>query len=308
MTTIRQMVIGTLLALGVTAPAAADVKAGVDAWERGDYAAALAEWRPLAIAGDADAQFNMGQAYKLGRGVPIDLAVAEDWFRKAAEQGHAKAGDNYGLALFQNNKRDAARPWLEKSAARGEPRSQYVLGTMFFNGDTEKKDWVRAYALMTRATASADLPQAAATLAQMDKYVSPGDRQKGAALARQYESDAARTPLAAVGTPGQAAGREPPKPAPVKPTPVKSATPPSPRPAVAAPLAPGGDWRVQLGAFGQPGGAQRLWGQLSGRFAGRRPYYVKAGTLTRLLVGPFDTQAEAARACACVSPCVPTRG
>ena len=56
------------------APARADVKAGVDAWQAGNYPAAVAEWRPLAIAGDADAQFNLGQAYKLGRGVPADLA------------------------------------------------------------------------------------------------------------------------------------------------------------------------------------------------------------------------------------------
>ena len=48
-------------------PALADVKAGVDAWQQGDYAKAIAQWRPLAEAGDPDAQFNLGQAYKLGR-------------------------------------------------------------------------------------------------------------------------------------------------------------------------------------------------------------------------------------------------
>lgn len=37
------------------APALADVKAGVDAWQRGDYKKALAEWRGPAAKGDADA-------------------------------------------------------------------------------------------------------------------------------------------------------------------------------------------------------------------------------------------------------------
>jgi len=73
------------------APAHADVKDGVDAWQAGNYAAAVAQWRPLALAGDADAQFNLGQAYKLGRGVPADLVQAEAWYRRAAKQGHLQA-------------------------------------------------------------------------------------------------------------------------------------------------------------------------------------------------------------------------
>ena len=94
-------------------PAMADVKAGVDAWSRGDHAAAVAEWRQPAIEGDADAQFNLGQAYKLGRGVPLDLKLAEDWFRKAALQGHIQAEDNYGLTLFQNGDRQKALPYIQ---------------------------------------------------------------------------------------------------------------------------------------------------------------------------------------------------
>ena len=67
---------GALLAVALAGPAAADVKAGVDAWAQGDYDKAVREWQPLADAGDADAQFNLGQAYKLGKGVPTDLAAA----------------------------------------------------------------------------------------------------------------------------------------------------------------------------------------------------------------------------------------
>ncbi len=180
--------------VAVAAPAMADVKAGVDAWAKGDYFAAVKEWRPLAIAGDADAQFNLGQAYKLGRGVPLDPALAESWFRKAAVQGHVQAIDNYGLALFQANKKAEALPWLEKSVSRGEPRTQLVLGTMLFNGDGVPKDWVRAYALMTRASASG-LPAASQTLSQMDQYISPDERQKGTVLAQQYQTQAAARPM-----------------------------------------------------------------------------------------------------------------
>jgi uncharacterized protein len=181
----------TALAILSASPALADVKAGVDAWSQGDYGKAIAQWRPLAVAGDADAQFNMGQAYKLGRGVPVDLKMAEDWYRKASLQGHLQAEDNYGLILFQNGDRQKALPLIERSSARGEPRSQYVLGTALFNGDMVKKDWVRAYALMTRSSASGLAP-ASASLAQMDRYIPLDQRQQGLAMAQQLEQTASR--------------------------------------------------------------------------------------------------------------------
>ncbi|WP_313958536.1 hypothetical protein [Novosphingobium sp. 9] len=87
--------------LAATAPALADVKAGVDAWSAGNYDAAIRDWKPLADAGDPDAEFNLAQAYKMGRGVPLDLDKAEELYGKAAAQGHVQAADTYGLLLFQ---------------------------------------------------------------------------------------------------------------------------------------------------------------------------------------------------------------
>lgn len=306
-------------------PALADVKAGVDAWQRGDYKKAIAEWRGPAVAGDADAQFNMGQAYKLGRGVPADLAQAEEWYRKAALQGHPQAEENYGLTLFENNKRMQAAEWLQKAASRGEPRSQYVLGTMYFNGDGVEKDWVRAYALTVRASAQG-LAQASGAQAQMDRYITLQDRQKGLELARQYERDASSPQVAGAAPPPTSrpasgtiarteippSGAEPVEaraaPPIVRSAPRQTPRPAQPKPAAAqpAPVRDGG-WRVQLGAFGEPGNARKLWSQVSGRFPGRQVYYVKAGKLTRVLVGPFASSAEASGACRGVSPCVPVR-
>ena len=73
------------------APAIAEVKAGVDAWTAGDFATAVREWAGPAAEGDPDAQFNMGQAYRLGRGVETDVAQAEALYARAAAQGHVKA-------------------------------------------------------------------------------------------------------------------------------------------------------------------------------------------------------------------------
>lgn len=279
------------------------VKVGVEAYERGDYKTAVDRWRSAAIAGNPDAQFNLGQAYKMGRGVPTDLKQAEQWYRKAALQGHEQAETNYGLALFENGKRSEAVEWLERGASRGDPRTQYVLGVMLFNGDGIAKNWVRAYALMVRAS-STGLEAATKTLAQMDQYIPIKDRQDGLALARKYETDANRGALpaaspAVAAKPVATSPRPKPTPAPLRPEPVSA-------PVTAPPTRDGG-WRVQLGAFGDPANARKLWGQVASRFPGRQPYYVKSGSLTRLLVGPFGSRADAARACGTVKPCVPTR-
>lgn len=182
-----------LAALAFAVPAAADVKDGVDAWSRGDFATAIAEWRGPADAGDADAQFNMGQAYRLGNGVPADSTRAEYYYARAAEQGHLRAADTYGLILFQSGRTTAALPYVEGAARRGDPRSQYLLGIAHFNGDIAPKDWVRAYALMTLANRQ-ELPQAAPALTQMDQHIPLAQRQQGASLAieMQNQAEAAR--------------------------------------------------------------------------------------------------------------------
>lgn len=285
------------------------VKAGVEAWEHGDFKAAVDRWRIPATQGNPDAQFNLGQAYKLGRGVTADLSQAEEWYRKAALQGHPQAQDNYGLALFQNGKREQSVEWLQRSASRGEPRTQFVLGTMYFNGDGVERDWVRAYALIVRSSQSG-LPQASSALAQMDKYISLSDRQQGLTLARQYEEAAnrpQRTDYASNIPPASTVASNPP----VRSQPV----PPRPRPTAPAPVETAattppaairdGGWRLQLGAFGDPNNARKLWSQVGSRFPGRTVSYVKLGSLTRVLVGPFASSAEASRACGSVRPCVP---
>jgi hypothetical protein len=118
--------------------------------------------------------------------------------RKAGAQGHQDAQANAGLLLFQNGNRAAALPWLRKAADRGDARAQYVLGTALFNGDIAGKDWPRAYALMSRASAQG-LPQAKTSLAQMEQFISAEDKQKGSAIAAQLAKGAAISAVADTG-------------------------------------------------------------------------------------------------------------
>lgn len=186
----RSFVLGcALAAVTVAAPAIAGVKEGVEAWAKGDYPTAIAEWRGPAAAGDPDAQFNLGQAYKLGRGVPMEPATALDWYRKAAASGHEQAQATLGLLLFQNGQRPEAMTWLKKAADQGEARAQYVVGTAYFNGDLLPRDWPRAYALMTRAKA-ANIGAATTSLQQMDQIIPQEQREAGLALSREMERTA----------------------------------------------------------------------------------------------------------------------
>jgi len=313
----RQWVIAAAaVAAAMTAgSASADVRAGIEAWRAGNYEAAIAEWRPLAERGDADAQFNMGQAFKLGRGVPLDQRQAQIWYERAARQGHQQAEANLGLILFQNGERERAMPWITRAAERGDPRAQYVLGTAHFNGDLVARDWPRAYALMRRA-ADQGLPQAASSISEMERHLSAEDRQRGVVLAQQMAANAptatataapstppprvasAQPPVARAEVPPSVPVRAAPTP---RPTPPRAAPAPRVTPAPAPARTTSGRWRVQLGAFSQSGGAERQWRAIRGRVSGLgalQPFLVRAGAVTRLQAGPLASRAEATRLCA----------
>jgi cell division septation protein DedD len=316
----RQLLVASAAMTVMAGAAYADVQAGINAWQSGNFEGALKEWRPLADKGDADAQFNLGQAYKLGRGVRADLKIAQSWYEKAAQQGHGQAQANLGLILFQNGERERAMPWIRRAADAGDPRAQYVLGTSMFNGDFIPKDWPRAYALMQRAAAQG-LPHAATNLQQMDKYIPLAQRQAGLKLAAAMEKNAAQIASARPSRAPQAPGKVgqafvPPsnpalqstieapaparssqaKPAAAKPAPAKSAPAP-----VRVAAAQGGGWKVQLGAFGTAANAQRQWTALKGKvgaLGSLQPHYASAGAVTRLQAGPLASRAAADRVCA----------
>jgi TPR repeat protein len=122
---------------------------GKAAYERGDYAAALKYWRPLAELGHARAMFNLGVMYRDGRGVPQDYAEAVKWLRKAAEQGHANAQNNLGIMYYYGRDvpKDYAEAvkWYRKAAEQGDASAQFRLGVMYAKGLGVPRDFVQAH-------------------------------------------------------------------------------------------------------------------------------------------------------------------
>ncbi len=80
----RHAALSVVLLLALAVSASADFRSGLAAYQRGDHAGALREWRPLAEGGDATAQLYLGLMYENGQGVPADLAEARRWFDRAA--------------------------------------------------------------------------------------------------------------------------------------------------------------------------------------------------------------------------------
>jgi uncharacterized protein len=108
---------------------AQDFEKGLAAYDNGDYATALKEWKPLADAGSMSAQYNIGLLYDFGRGVPQGYKEAVKWYRLAAEQGHADAQFNVGYMHHKGQGVLAdfiiAHMWFNISSANGsEPAAK----------------------------------------------------------------------------------------------------------------------------------------------------------------------------------------
>jgi cell division septation protein DedD len=287
------MWLGCALLAGASAGSAQSVKVGIDAWSAGRHAEAVAIWRPLAGTGNADAAFNLGQAYKLGRGVPPDLAQSQRFYEQAARQGHVEAQTSLGLLLFQNGNRAGGLRWLKSAADAGEPRALLVYGTALFNGDGVPEDRIRAYAYVSRAAAQG-LAAAKVTLGDMEQLIPLEERQQGVRLAQR---------LVAEGKPAAPAAA-PASPAPVlsRPAaPVTARKTPAPAPAIVRSTTTG-SFRVQLGAFRDRAAATSLYGRLAPRLGGAAMTLVPSGTMTRLQAGPYPTRAAASAACAALKP------
>jgi cell division septation protein DedD len=297
----KHLVAAAMLIWAASPVPAQSVKAGIEAWQRSDYSGAVAIWRPLAEKGDADAEFNLGQAYRLGRGVPTNLSAAKTWFERAAGQGHVDAETTLGLLLFQNGDQAEGLKWLKKAADQGEPRALLVYGTALVNGDSVPQDPVLGYAFVSRAAAQG-LQPAKDTLDQLDKMLPLADRKRGIVIARGLAkgtpAPSSQTEKAA---PVQTAAAKPAAKATGKTAQAKASKASTPTVAVKASPAPvaSGAWRIQLGAFSKKASAEALFGMLSGKAAlsGRHAFYIPVGAITRLQVGPFESKAAAQSAC-----------
>ncbi len=270
---------------------------GVRLWRQGEWAAAVAMWQPFADAGYVDAMYNIGQARKLGRGLPRDEVLARSWFRRAAEKGHRPAQANLGILLFQLGEKPEALRWLKTAAEAGEPRAQYVYGVASWNGDGVARSLMLAYAFLARA-ADQGLEEARSALDRLVPRLTPVERANGWALASSMaRGDGKVVPITRIANPNpEVMIAAAPAPVPQTPSVDPAAMGGSPQ---AAPQKPG--YRIQIGAYSRRELAEADLASLRqsrpALVEGASTHFVSVNTLVRLQLGGYADQALARAAC-----------
>ncbi|MBB5753388.1 peptidoglycan-binding protein [Prosthecomicrobium pneumaticum] len=156
------------LTFGPPGPATSRFGAGPDAPPIGGFSGADGAQQPTTLAGigpvaletdaalgDAAAQFEVAARYAEGRGAPQDMALAAQWYERAANGGVAVA--QYRLAsLYERGEgvpRDPARAksWYERAAAQGNVMALHNLAVMLSEGTFGEPDYRRIAELFTEA-------------------------------------------------------------------------------------------------------------------------------------------------------------
>ncbi len=304
-----------MLLLLATTATAEEYAAGEAAWDRGDHAAAVALWRPLASDGHARAQFALGLASERGQGIAQSLASAARWYRRAAAQGLADA--EYNLALLYLDGRGVEQDLGETvrlfraAAERGHIPAQVNLAYSYEQGSGVEQDRAVAAAWYARAAMAGnreawrrftDLREAGVRPAVLPALPEPAPSPGNAAGA------AAAEPAVAQG--GSEAADVPPGDAPAAP-PGLQGNRSEAGPAAGASPAAGleASPRLRLAAYRKAANAERGWATLRARHGAvleelRRELVPvelgERGSFLRLEAGPFDSLAAAQAACATI--------
>jgi len=161
--------------MGLTACASTAAVPGAQAlWDKGAYREAFAAAVEPANAGDPQAEYLLGEAYRLGRSVDPDSFQARDWYMRAARQGDVASAAALGELLVQMRQSRDAVPWLTLAASHDHAHATALLAAIYYTGDGADQDLILATSLMKKAAAEGS-PEARAKLAMMDDTAPPVD-------------------------------------------------------------------------------------------------------------------------------------
>ena len=110
------------------------------AMRAGNYAEAYCILKPLAEAGDAEAQYNLGWMYSNGYGLAINNSLALEWWRRASDQNHHDA--SFAIAMLYNHgegevERDPqkALEYFLQAARSGNDDAVLIIRSMLIRDD-----------------------------------------------------------------------------------------------------------------------------------------------------------------------------
>ncbi len=144
---------------GVGEAVAGALEDGSAAYDAGDYATALTDFKLAAQAGSALAQRRLGGMYFIGKGVTQDRKEAIKWFRLAAAQGSAEAqfilGNMYGMGQGVAVDLKRSYMWFQLAAALGDEGAARALNILENSEDLQTADgFGQAEAMAAKCQAS----------------------------------------------------------------------------------------------------------------------------------------------------------
>ena len=106
----------------------------------GNYAEAYFLWLPMAEKGDATAQYGIGWMYHNGYGLAINDHIAQQWWQKAANQGHIEASFSLGMLYHHGGKKisrniSTAIPYYQRAASDGHDEALLILQSLGTTGN-----------------------------------------------------------------------------------------------------------------------------------------------------------------------------
>jgi len=176
----------------LTSSACADIEPAVDTSKnhRAEYEATAKALRTSAEAGDASAQFRLGQLYDEGTGVPQDYGQAKVWYERAAKQGHVGAQVNLGTLYLQGEgapqSDQMALFWIRPAAEQGHVLAIAKLGWMYAQGRGVLQDFIQAHKWYNLAAANGH-GKAAEYRDALAKQMTPAQIAEAQKLAREWK-------------------------------------------------------------------------------------------------------------------------
>jgi tetratricopeptide (TPR) repeat protein len=108
---------------------------------------ALTEAPLNVVVSDTFSLFNAGLSYE----DDDQFDVAEEYYERAASQGHA--GAQYNLAMLNEDNHERMLGYLEQAAAQDHADALYYLGTLYFDSNVVQQDLNTAREYFQRAAA-----------------------------------------------------------------------------------------------------------------------------------------------------------
>ena len=133
------------------------------------------------------AQFNLGEMYRNGAGVPQDLSLAAKLFLRSAEQSVETAFRNIGLGVESGGVIPPPNAQVYREAIKQAlAASKISLGLMYADGLGIQRDYVQAYMWVTLANRQGHA-NASRLLKELAKFMTPAKIAGAEKLAREWK-------------------------------------------------------------------------------------------------------------------------